>query len=347
MKDREITELLQKVDELRLLFVLGQRVIPFLEEIFLFVKEIHPVLDEINASIEENLKKMPGASQQLSKVTEATEHATTEIMDIVDGLFYKADLISSNMARMDEIVEQSQQNPIKLLEIIHKAIQQKSDLQEILPQLSNSIKGLKSQPNKEYNKMKNETNGILDSVRNDTNSIMMSLQVQDISSQQIAAVNHLLETIQHKLTKIMTNFKSSEINDIISADDSADEDSPNVNVSKLHREIAFDPDAVDSYINKDSRQAEVDKVIEGHSDEGGVNEPVSPEDIDAMFNGNDKTDKSASDSETDVIDNGKDIDDPGKTVNQAESVSVAMKQPEDDDHSEPFSQDDIDAMFGK
>ncbi len=343
MKDREITELLQKVDELRLLFVLGQRVIPFLEEIFLFVKEIHPVLDEINVSIEENLKKMPGASKQLSKVTEATEHATTEIMDIVDGLFYKADLISSNMVRMDEIVEQSQQNPIKLLEIIHKAIQQKSDLQEILPQLSNSIKGLKSQPNKEYNKMKNETNGILDSVRNDTNSIMMSLQVQDISSQQIAAVNHLLETIQQKLTKIMTNFKSSEINNIISAD----EDKANVNVSKLHRDIAFDPDAVDSYINKDSRQAEVDKVIEGHDDESGVNEPVSPEDIDAMFDGNNKTGQSDSDSETDVIDYGKDIDDAGQTVNHAESISIEMKDPEDDDHSEPFSQDDIDAMFGK
>ncbi len=345
MKDKDITELLQKADELRLLFVLGQRVIPFLEEIFLFVKEIHPVLDEINVSIEDNMKKMPGASEQLSKVTEATEHATTEIMDIVDGLFYKADLISTNMARMDEIVEQSKQNPIKLLEIIHKAIQQKSDLQEILPQLSNSIKGLKSQPNKEYIKMKNETNEILDSVRNDTNSIMMSLQVQDISSQQIAAVNHLLETIHNKLSKIMTTFKSTDISDIVSEED----DTEKINVSRLHRDIAFDPEAVNSYDNKESRQAEVDKVFDGRADADSGREPVTPEDIDAMFNGNIETEESEANSGTAAINSSADTNnndtEPTNIENKVDRIEI--EESEDDDHSEPFSQDDIDAMFGK
>lgn len=344
MKDKDITELLQKADELRLLFVLGQRVIPFLEEIFLFVKEIHPVLDEINVSIEDNLKKMPGASKQLSKVTEATEHATTEIMDIVDGLFFKADLISSNVARMDEIVEQSQQNPIKLLEIIHKAIQQKSDLQEILPQLSDSIKGLKSQSNKEYNKIKNETNQILDSVRDDTNSIMMSLQVQDISSQQIAAVNHLLETIQNKLSKIMTTFKSTDISEIVDADDGQKD----INVSRLHRDIAFDPEAVNSYENKESKQAEVDKVFDGQRDIA-VDGPVSPEDIDAMFNGDVEADESGEAPETVVVGSGPGLNnnDTAAAISENKVDNIEIEDSEDDDNSEPFSQDDIDAMFGK
>ena len=73
MKDKDLSVLLKKTDELRALFVLGQRVLPFLEEIFMFVSEIKPLLDDINHSIEENLKKMPNVSKQLSKVTEATE----------------------------------------------------------------------------------------------------------------------------------------------------------------------------------------------------------------------------------------------------------------------------------
>ena len=112
MNEKDISELLKKADELRSLFVLGQRVIPFLEEIFVFVSEIEPLLDEINKSIDENLKKMPNASQQLSKVTEATELATTEIMDIVDGLVYKSDIISANVKQMKEINETINGSPI-------------------------------------------------------------------------------------------------------------------------------------------------------------------------------------------------------------------------------------------
>jgi len=54
------------------------------KKIFLFVSDIEPILNEINTSIKDNLKKMPKASKQLSKVTEATEMATTEILDILE-----------------------------------------------------------------------------------------------------------------------------------------------------------------------------------------------------------------------------------------------------------------------
>jgi large-conductance mechanosensitive channel len=76
MKEMDIQSLLKKAEELKALFVLGQRVIPFLEEIFKFFNEIKPLLDDINKSIVDNLQKMPKASKQLSKVTEATELAS-------------------------------------------------------------------------------------------------------------------------------------------------------------------------------------------------------------------------------------------------------------------------------
>ena len=257
MINKDVTLLLKKADELRALFVLGQRVIPFLEEIFIFVSEIQPLLDEINNSIQENLKKMPNASQQLSKVTEATEMATTEIMDIVDGLVYKSDIITANLNRIVEIDAKKRENPIKLLELLHRAIQQKSDLTMILPQLAAAIQNMKNMPGKEYNKIISDTTEIVQSISMDSSSIMMSLQVQDITSQQIAAVNNLLETVQGKLSRILEHFQSSDISDIVSGDELPLD---HIKVSKLHREIAFDPDAIDSITNKASRQGEIDDL---------------------------------------------------------------------------------------
>lgn len=56
-KELDIRELLQKSEELKALFVLGQRVIPFLEEIFLFIKDTSPLIQDISVSIKDNLKK--------------------------------------------------------------------------------------------------------------------------------------------------------------------------------------------------------------------------------------------------------------------------------------------------
>ena len=58
MKEIDLDSFLQKSEELKALFVLGQRVIPFLEEILVFTKDIYPEIEEINKSIEDNLKKI-------------------------------------------------------------------------------------------------------------------------------------------------------------------------------------------------------------------------------------------------------------------------------------------------
>lgn len=46
---------------------------------------------------------MPKASKQLSKVTEATESATNEIMDTVDGVVYKSGIIATNLAQIKSL----------------------------------------------------------------------------------------------------------------------------------------------------------------------------------------------------------------------------------------------------
>lgn len=296
MKELDIQGLIKKAEELRALFILGQRVVPFLEELFSFVGEIQPLLEEINTSIKDNLSKMPNLSKQLSKVTEATELATNEILDIVDGVFYKLDILNSNLMEIEKqknslkniyselkkLIEENINNSLSFEELIKK-------LQSLQVQIYNSIA---------FESYINSMKEMIENIRNDSTSIMLSLQVQDITSQQIAAVNHLLNTVQSKLNSLLNKFQPGEIGKM------TNNFSETTNVSELHRVIAFDPDAVDSLSGNSARQDEIDKlfeqnvidenwnekIVEKKLNENQVqqdsDEKISQSDIDLLFNQN-------------------------------------------------------------
>jgi chemotaxis regulatin CheY-phosphate phosphatase CheZ len=330
MIKNDIDVLLKKADELRALFILGQKVIPFLEDVFVFVKDIQPVLDNINESIKDNLNKMPSASKQLSKVTEATELATTEIMDIVDGLVYKSDIIVSNLNKMHEIQQKQYSKPLELLELISVGISRDADLKAILPEIKATVKYFKKDSNEKFIELVNNTKDILNSINQDSSSIMMSLQVQDITSQQIAAVNNLLEMIQGKLSMILNHYQGTGMEEVITRDENQQ---PQINVSKLHRDIAFDPDAVDSISMRGNRQNEVDilmeKELQNEVDRQAENEMASQEDIDAFFNDNSDSNTGAEEEET----------------AEEKNKDDAPKDDEDENSDEPISQDEIDRIL--
>ena len=254
MKDIDFDGLLRKAEELRAIFVLGQRLIPFVEDVLRFVNDIKPLLDDINSSIEENMNKTQKASRQLSKVTEATETATTEIIAIINGLIYKSGVISSNMKRLNELDSTKYDSTLKILEDIHTAVTEKKDVNKHVSQLSDAIEKLKTVDRSEYNELFDSTGKLLNNINDDSSSIMTSLQVQDITSQQIAAVNYLLETIHDKLGNILMKFQPSEVSLLVrkeKADDSTI-------ISTLHRPIAFNPEDNDtSYIS----QKDIDAIF--------------------------------------------------------------------------------------
>jgi len=292
----DIKGLIKKAEELRALFILGQRVVPFLEELFAFVGEIQPLLEEINTSIQENLSKMPNLSKQLSKVTEATELATNEILDIVDGVFYKLDILSSILKEF----ESSQLGLKDFFEDFNKLVDKFNngsfsidDLKLNLGSLQAKSKDILSVETK-ISSMKE----MIDNIRNDSSSIMLALQVQDITSQQIAAVNHLLNTVQTRLNSLISKFQSGDITKVATVQEQT------TNVTELHRVIAFDPDAVESLIDNAARQDEIDKLFEQQTieDTSSSKEPdnkttqstetldseekISQDDIDKLFNQN-------------------------------------------------------------
>ena len=351
---KNLKEMLDKANELRALFIFGQRVIPFLEEIFIFVSEIEPLLEEINISIAENLKKMPSATKQLSKVTEATELATTEIMDILDNLTFKTDVISRNLNHLRQIKDHQIAVSTRLLEILHKGIQANENLNDYLPEISKVMTMIKENEAVQFDKTISETNSILESINMDSSSIMMSLQVQDITSQQLAAVNHLIETVQEKLMKIIERFDKTNIENLIKKS----EIDSNINVSKLHRDIAFDPDAVKTIEEKSGMQSSVDELIKMHKAE--LNKEEQPihtlqEDIDKLVS-LDITEIENQNIDFDTLQKQLEAEEQEQTAEKTQNIVQENNvQPVDenlenfdlDNLDEPFSQDDIDALFGK
>ena len=72
-----------KLRELKALFSVGEKIIPSIQKLVDFINEMSPLLVHINNSIEESNSKIPKATDHIVDVTNATELATTEILDSV------------------------------------------------------------------------------------------------------------------------------------------------------------------------------------------------------------------------------------------------------------------------
>lgn len=272
MNSKNLGGILDKINELRALFIFGQRVIPFLEELFYFVNDIVPVLEDINESIYESANKMPRAASQLNKVTQATEIATTEILDNLDGVLSKLTAIGSHfktatndMMALDGLDEES-------MHLI------KSTLNDEHPELISKLNDLREQKRAHVKALRANAGGLEDSledIRNKANDIMISLQVQDITTQQIASVNHLIQSVQDRLANLIDRFKISGA-DLVSE----------IKKAENH---TFDPLA--SYDRSGEAQKTADQVIRsvGHDSQTPAgraarsSDTASQDDIDRLF----------------------------------------------------------------
>jgi len=93
MTSNDLKLLLRNVEELKTMLVFTQRTIPFLEDVIAFVRDIVPMVEELKSSVVSSTEKLPRASSQLDKVSVATEMATTEILNIVEGMMARLDRI--------------------------------------------------------------------------------------------------------------------------------------------------------------------------------------------------------------------------------------------------------------
>lgn len=230
MDNKEFSTVLTRMDELKALFSFGQRMMPIAKALFDFLQEIVPLLESINVSIQESNAKIPTAARKLNSVTQATELATTEILDLVDKIAVQLTEIRTTVEGMRQLGETEKFEPS------YKTIEEK-----------------------------------LDNIEMNTSSIMMSLQVQDITSQQIAAVNHLMASVQGRLGSLVDDFGKANFDDMKS------------NAIEFPTDVTFDANAV--YNKSSERQDLANNVVSSMTAEGEGTSFSSQADIDALFAG--------------------------------------------------------------
>lgn len=248
MSSENMSQLFAKLNDLKKVFTYGEKLIPVIQSLGEFMKETVPLLENINRSIAESTSKIPKASNQIQNVTSATELATTEILDLVDVL--NADLESIEKCVVD---------------CLEKEKDKEDFLNSLIPKLNVSDSKIFVDEFLIKNRSSLNLNAVKDRIKkmkDDTNSITLSLQVQDITSQQLATVNHLIESVQDRLASLIDDFDNTKLNE-------------NENNLNLPEGASFDPNAryskslvpqqeVDSIFNKEMQtasQAEIDKLF--------------------------------------------------------------------------------------
>lgn len=261
-----LREILSKLSELRAVFVLGQRAIPFLEDLFSFLEEISPLIDEINLSLRDSTDKMPHARSQLESVTQATELATNEIIDLIDALQAMTQTTHADAEQRLQDIDELRQADARLDELLRRT------LDENHASVLNTVKAHLQERQPTYEALEKHLHAQVDSLkqtRDSLNQILMSLQVQDITSQQIAAVNHLIENIRHRMDELTTRLGNSMTFDDV-----------DLQLDDAETPSTFDPNA--RYDHSQDRQQNADAIVAGFQNDTPQG-PASQDEIDRLF----------------------------------------------------------------
>ena len=331
MSTLQINNILDKLDELRALFVLGQRAVPFLEEMFFFLKDISSLLDEINTSIRESTHRMmPNASSRLESVTQATEMATTEILDLVDTSLTNLWQLKEHIAQATKHVDAIARADARMIRLLRSALRGKDDL--LLTKIE-MIHHEKRNLRRIVGEQVRADVEAVDEVREKMNHIMLALQVQDITAQQLASVNSLIETIQERMAGLMTRMGS---------------DSPTLQRNTSRRFAAFDPNA--QYDRSGRRQHAADEAMKNFNAQNpapeepapAASEPASQDSIDQLFAGGGDSSPASQDAIDQLFGGGA----PQPAEDRPPVEGPASQDSIDALFSGAASQDDIDKLFG-
>ncbi|GAB4175853.1 MAG: hypothetical protein Kow00108_11130 [Calditrichia bacterium] len=274
MRNLDLDDIKTKVSEVKALFVLGQRIIPVLEEVFQFIYEIQPLFDEINTSIQETTSKVPKAADKIINISNATEVATSEILDYVDEIFKSVSFLRQTYS---ENIEKQKKTYKKLVDGI-KELKKNPEYDQMADSM---LAGVQELYRASIGKKMVET-WLKEFQKLDllANKILMALQFQDITSQQLQAANYLISQVQNKLGNLLSRLGAVDTEDIAIAH--ADESTFNEHAEfvttedkqKLVDEIEASMDAGDDMgglsqeeIDRLAQEALSDNQVDDHSGE--------------------------------------------------------------------------------
>jgi chemotaxis regulatin CheY-phosphate phosphatase CheZ len=202
MNQQEVEKVLQKAAEVKVFCEYGQRTIPVLDEIAGFLNEISPAIEDLKAVLEVAMVNIPKAAGQLGRVTEATEQASTQILNTLDKMVATLDevitSVSSGMVSSDLGVATN-----KMVGIVKTLVEKSgwdADIVELAEAWEAHLRSIKmSGPTSNLERL-------LKNLQDDCTEIMMALQVQDITQQHIGTVMGTIQAVAEELRKLTTGF---------------------------------------------------------------------------------------------------------------------------------------------
>lgn len=229
-----MSDLFDRLNDLKVVFKYGQKLIPIIQGIIDFMKETVPLLEDINTSIADSTSKIPKAKDQIDNVSSATELATTEILDIVDSVSNDITILEEDIRKNRERETEKEKLWLQIKAILSAAGNNDGLIQQ--------YEALGKSADSDQDILKT-----LGEVKNNVYNITLSLQVQDITSQQLAAVNHLIESVRTKLASLILHLDESDVSGL------------EVDGIEVPENAAFDPDAY--YSKSTERQDMADDII--------------------------------------------------------------------------------------
>ncbi len=206
MNQQELDGTLQKAAELKVFCEYGQRTIPALDEILAFVKEISPAIEDLKAVVDVATVNIPKAAGQLERVTQATEQASTDILNTLDRMVATLDKLMSSVASGKISVDLGAA-ATKMAGVVKKLVEKSGwddDVRELAETWESHLKSIKAaHPT-------SNLEGILKDLQGHCTEIMMSLQVQDITQQHIGAVMGTIQAVADGLRKLTSDFFTSD-----------------------------------------------------------------------------------------------------------------------------------------
>ncbi len=163
------------------------------------LQELMPLVDRIRVDLKDSTTRMPDVSKQLSSVTQATENATVEILNVLEAMTTTVTNAQGSLARAKKNYEARTALLPKVTGLINA--QPDGELR-VLWQEYTSVES-----NAAYIEHIDQA---LAQTSEQAMNIAMALQVQDITSQQIAGATHLIEQVEEQLRAALKQFESPE-----------------------------------------------------------------------------------------------------------------------------------------
>jgi len=100
-------------------------------------------------------------------------------------------------------------------------------------------------------------------LENDSTNITISLQIQDITAQQLASVNHLIQSVQKRLSSLLFDLGKKSNQNLSELEQMPEADTDTFNPDAKYDTSAEKQVRVDEIINENLKtsQAEIDKLF--------------------------------------------------------------------------------------